>query len=177
MLLDLDRTAGFEVDLLRPIDGHVFVRPQQRAVGAVEHIGEAVPVEMRERFDLLTVDLHVGEHVLVDAVIVPLVKGRHLIGPNDLTGVDLAGEDGHRPFVVPLAAVALLVGFVSAADRWTPQTWVAGRGIDELQLRVVAEPSPKRRRRRSSNRRQDRSRCRGPCRRCHIADWPCWCPA
>ena len=104
----LDRAAGFQIDLLRPVDGHVFVRAQESAVRAIEHIGEAVAIEMRERFDLLPVDVHVGEYVLVDAVIVPLIEGRHLIGPDHLAGVDLAGEDGHRPFVVPLAVVALL---------------------------------------------------------------------
>ena len=85
MLGHLDRAAGLEVDLLGPVHGHIFVRAQQRAVGAVEHIGKAVAIEMRESFDLLTVDVHVSEHVLVDAVIVPLIEGRHLISPDCLT--------------------------------------------------------------------------------------------
>ena len=140
--LDLDGTAGLEIDLLGPVDGHELVGAQQRAVRAIEDVGEAVAVEVRERFDLLAVDVHVGEDVLVDAVIVPLVERRHLVGPDDLAGVDLAGENGHRPLVVPLAGVALLVGLVAAAIAGAPVTGVAGRPVDDLQLGIVAEPSP-----------------------------------
>ena len=144
MLAHLDRTPGLQVDLLGPVRRHVFVGAEQRAVGAIEHIGEAVAVEVREHFDLLAVDVHVGEDVLVDAVIVPLIEGRHLIGPDGLAGLDLAGENGQRPLVVELAGVALLVGLVRAAERWAPQAGVAGRVVDELVLGIVAVPAPSR---------------------------------
>ena len=67
-----------------------------------------------------------------------------MVGPDDLAGVNLAGKDGHRPFVVPFTGVALLVRFGPATIGRTPQTGVAGGCINELQLRIVAEPRPKR---------------------------------
>src|SRR5438309_8020825 len=75
MLLDLHRAAGLHVDLLGPVGGHVLGGAQQRAVGTVEHIGEAVAIEVHQDLARLAVDGRIFEHVLVDAVVVPLVNG------------------------------------------------------------------------------------------------------
>src|SRR5262249_61878526 len=65
-----------------------------------------------------------------DAVVVPLVVGRHLIDPLGHAGVGIAREDSHRPFVVT-----------------RPLTRVPGRGVartvvDEVQLRIIRDPAP-----------------------------------
>src|SRR5262249_34827888 len=86
----------------------------------------------------------VFEHVLVDAVVVPLIERRHLVNPDDLAGVDLAGEDAHRPLVVPLAAVAGLLRhrLSAAAVLRAPQSGIAAGSVDQLQVRIVAVPTP-----------------------------------
>ena len=117
MLRHFDRTAGLQVDLLGPVHGHKFVGAEQRAVGAVKNIGKAVAVEVRKSLALLAVDVHVSEDVLVDAVIVPLIERRHLVSPDGFTGVDFAGEDGHRPLVVPISVVALFCASGLAPQR------------------------------------------------------------
>src|SRR5690606_24954015 len=96
-----------------------------------------------ESLVFLAVDIEVvDENVLVHAVIVPLVERGHLVGPDHLTGVHLAGERGHRPLVVPFAGVALVVGLGAAAIRRRPVAGVAGRPVDELELGIVAAPGP-----------------------------------
>src|SRR5438105_9897961 len=142
MLLDLHRAAGLHVDLLGPVGGHVLGGAQQRAVGTVEHIGEAVAIEVHQDLARLAVDGRIFEHVLVDAVVVPLVERRHLVRPHHFAGVDLAREDGHGPLVVPFAVVALLVGLDTAAVGRAPQSGVAARRIHEVQPRIVAVGGP-----------------------------------
>src|SRR5262249_10887155 len=66
----------------------------------------------------------------IDAVVIPLVVGRHLIDPLGHASVGVARKDGHRPFVVT-----------------RPLTGVPGRGVaravvDEVQLRIVGDPTP-----------------------------------
>ena len=78
----------------------------------------------------MAVDLLVGEDHLVDAVIVPLVVGRHLIDPLDRAGVDVARPDGHRPLVVA-----------------GPLFRIPGRGISraiihQIEIGIVGIPTP-----------------------------------
>ena len=73
----------------------VLVGLQQRAVGAVQHIGKAVAVEVDQGLGGLSVHVGVGQDHFVDPVIVPLVVRRHLIHPLRDTGVGVAGEHGH----------------------------------------------------------------------------------
>src|SRR6185295_19997778 len=80
--------------------------------------------------------------VLVDAVIVPLIEGGHLVGPDRSTVLDVAGEDRHRPLVVKVAGIALFVGLVGATIGRAPQAGVTGRVVDDLQLWIVAIPTP-----------------------------------
>src|SRR2546423_434073 len=69
---------------------------------------------------------------------------RSLVPPDRLTRLELAREDRHRPLVVLLAGVAGLVSLLTAAIGRAPQAGVAGRGIDEVQLRIVAVEAPHR---------------------------------
>ena len=118
--------------------GSNLLRDQQFAGGAIERVAEAVAVEMRQQLAVLAVDLLVGEDHFVDAVVVPLVVGRHLIDPLGHAGVGVARPDGHRPFVVagPLLRI--------------PGRGIAGTVVDQVEFGVVGVPAPGRRRRRSS---------------------------
>src|ERR1700674_843680 len=142
MVTKLDRTARLHVDLLGPVHGNVFVGAEQSAVRAVEHIGKTVTIEVSQGLVLLAVDIHVGQHILVDAVIVPLIEGGHLIGKHGLAGVNLAAENRHRPLVVETTSVALFVGLVRATIGRAPQAGVTGRVVDHLELGVVTVPAP-----------------------------------
>jgi hypothetical protein len=66
----------------------------------------------------------------VDAVIVPLVVGRHLIDPLGLSVVRIAREDGHRPLVVARTLLGI------------PGRGVARTVIDEVQTGVIRQPAP-----------------------------------
>jgi hypothetical protein len=72
----------------------------------------------------------VEEDVLVDAVVIPLVVRRHLVGPLRHPGLRVPREDGHRPLVV----AGPLVGI--------PASGVSGAVVQEVQLGVVGVPSP-----------------------------------
>ena len=72
----------------------------------------------------------VGEHVLVDAVVVPRVVRRLLIRPRGLAGVRVPREDRHRVLVVARPLVGV------------PRSRVAGAVVEEVQLGVVAVPAP-----------------------------------
>ena len=141
------------VDAGRPIDRRIeLLRDEQFAGGPVERVAEAVAVEVGEQLAILAVDLLVGEDHLVDAVIVPLVVGRHLIDPLGHAGVEVARPNGHRPLVV--AGTLLRV----------PGRGIARAVIDEVQSRDHRNTSPRCRRRRSSIDRPPRSSGWNPCR-------------
>src|SRR4029079_3113138 len=144
MLAHLHRTTRLHVDLLGPVRRHVFRGAEQSAVSTVEHVSKAVTVEVGKSLPLLAVDIHVGQHVLVDAVIVPLIERRHLVCEDCRAVLDLAAENGHRPLVVETTSVALLMGLVRAAIGRAPQTGVTGRVVDHLQLGVISVPVPSR---------------------------------
>ena len=88
---------------------------------------------MDQNVPFLAVDLHaVDKDHLVDAVIVPLVVRRHLVEPLGHTGVGVTCENGHGIFVV-----------AGPLDR-IPGRGVAGAVVDQVELRVVGIPSPRR---------------------------------
>ena len=72
----------------------------------------------------------VGEDHLVDAVIVPLVVGRHLIDPLRHSVVGVAREDGHGPFVVARTLLRI------------PGRGIARAVVDEVQRRIIGHPAP-----------------------------------
>src|SRR5690606_31544435 len=87
---------------------------------------------MHERRNLLSFEVEVDKYVLVDAVIIPFVVRRHLIGPTRHACIQVACEDRHRPLVV------------SRTLRRIPGTRIAGAVISEIELRIVGIPPPRR---------------------------------
>jgi hypothetical protein len=84
----------------------------------------------------LTLDVDVGKNHFVDAVEVPLIEGRHLVGPARYPRVSVTGDDGHRPFLIDRLAVG------AGALHRVPSRRV-GRPVEEqVGLRIVGEPSP-----------------------------------
>ncbi len=163
MLCHLDRAARFEIDFFGPIRRDVFMSAQKRAIGTIKDIDETIPIEVDERLDSSTINVwHVNEDVFVDAVIVPLIEGGHLVGPDRFAGVGLAGENGHRPLVVPLAGVTarLRQRLLAAAIARAPQARVTRAVINVFQFWIVAVPAP-----RPHHRRFCSCRLRGMCER------------
>ena len=74
-----DRTAAVLVDVRRPVDLDEGVRGNRFAIGAVQHVHEAVLVGLDHHLAGLAADLEVGEHGFVGAVDVVHVIGRVLI--------------------------------------------------------------------------------------------------
>ena len=134
--LDADRPAVVRrslvhVDAGRPVHRRIeLLGDEQFAVGAIERVAEAVAVEVGQQLAILAVDLLIGEDHFVDAVIVPLVVGRHLIDPLGLAGVDVARPDRHRPLVV--AGTLLRV----------PGRGIARAVVHQVQFGIVGIPAP-----------------------------------
>jgi len=78
----------------------------------------------------LAIDGAVGQHALVDAVVIPFVMRSHLIGPGRDARIGIAGEDGGRPFVVarPLRGI--------------PSSRIATAVENQIELRIVGVPAP-----------------------------------
>ena len=101
-----DRPARLHVDFFRPVHAWIeLARLEKLPVAAIDEIGEAVAIEMRERRNGLATDLTVGEHHFIDAVVVPRVVRRHLIRPRRHASIRVTGEDGHGPLVVAWSLV------------------------------------------------------------------------
>ena len=125
--------------------GSNFSATSSSPVIAIQRVAEAVAVEMGQELAILSVDLLVGEDHLVDAVVVPLVVGRHLIDPLRHAGVGVARPDRHRPLVV------------AGTLRGVPGRGIARPVVHQVQLGIVGSTSPRSRRRRSSTGRPARS--------------------
>jgi hypothetical protein len=122
------------IDLGGPVDHRiVFFSDEELTVGPVECVGESTSIEMNENLPLCPADVLVGEDHLTDAVVVPPVVWRHPVNPSGVSGVDIAREDGHRPFVVarPLARI--------------PGAGIGGAVVDQVELGVVGVLSTGRR--------------------------------
>src|SRR5882724_7395239 len=120
----LDRGAGALAH--GPVDRAVGIGDDHLAVGPVDGVTDAVTVEVGEQ--LLAAALE--QHVLVHAVVVPLIVRCHLVGPDHLTGLGLAGEDGHGPLVVARTLIGV------------PGPRVANAVVEVVQLGVVGVPAP-----------------------------------
>src|SRR5256885_7660264 len=134
----LDRTAGGLVDALGPVDFHERLGRAQLAGLAIGRIEEAVAVGLHQRRDGLAADPQIGEHRLVDAVIVPHVGRRHLIGPGDSAGIGVE-RDLRGRVEVPVLAVLARVG---AARVRAPWSGVARAPVDEVELGIVRAHVP-----------------------------------
>src|SRR5262249_1010611 len=122
-----DRETGGQIDrLLGPVDRTISLTDDDLTVGAVDRVGEAVTIEVRQQ--LLAALFERG--VLVDPVITALIGRRHVVAPLHLTVVRVPGENGHRPLVVARTLVGV------------PRAGVTGAVVEEVQLGVVAVPAP-----------------------------------
>ena len=98
-----DRTARFEIDAARGIDGPERIRGQHGAGVPFDHIHIAVSIDMDEHLLHLAVERHVEQDLLVDAVIVVLIVRGILVVPTRRAGRGVARKDARRPFVVARA--------------------------------------------------------------------------
>ena len=123
--------VGVHFHMGGPVHGRIELFGHQQFAGfTVKRIAKAVTIEVGQQLARLAVDLLVGQDVLVDAVKVPFVMGRHLIEPLGHAGIGVAGHDGHRPLVV------------ARTLRRVPGRGVAGAVIDQVQVRVIGIPAP-----------------------------------
>ena len=142
VLLDDLRTPVLRAVLVHhdaggPVDLRVeLVGDQQLAGHAIERVAEAVAVEVDESLARLAATVDVGEDHLVDAVIVPLVERRHLVGPLRHAGVDVTGDDRHGPFLIDRLAVR-----AGALNR-VPGRRIGGAVEDQVGLGIIREPAP-----------------------------------
>ena len=126
------RRGLVHVDAGGPVDRRIVLfGDEQFAVDAVERVGQAVAIEVRQHLARLAADLLVGEDHFVDAVIVPLVVRRHLVDPAGLAGVDVAREDCHRPAIVTGALLRI------------PGRGIAGPVVHQVQLGIERVPAPR----------------------------------
>src|SRR5690606_643011 len=132
LLRVLDRPAGPLVAALRPVHRPVRLGDPDLARLPVQRVGEAVAVAVDQRPTHPAVDLLVDQDVLVDAVVVPRVVRRHLVGPARLTRIGVARPDRHRPLVVARPLIRV------------PGAGVARAVVEEVQLGVVRVPAPRR---------------------------------
>src|SRR5215472_2254132 len=104
--------------------GSYFAATRRLAVGPVERVREAVPIEVYEQLSRRPADALVDEDHFVNAVVVPFVVRRHLVHPPGHSCIDIAREDGHRPFVVsrPLTRI--------------PRSGIGGAVVYEVELGI-----------------------------------------
>ncbi len=127
-----DRPPRLHVEAARPVLIGEVLGHQDLAVRAIERIGIGVAVEVNERLAHFAVNRHVEQHRLVDAVIVPLVVRRELIGPLRHSGVRVAREHRARPQIV------------SGPLRRNARARIGRAIVDQLELRVVGDEAPRR---------------------------------
>ena len=72
--------------MARPVHLLERICRQQFAVDAVDHVEEAVAIELHDHLALLPADIDVGVDQLPAGVIVVGIVGRELVVPDDLAG-------------------------------------------------------------------------------------------
>ena len=137
-----------------PVDLDVRVRGDQLAVGAVQHVQEAVLVGLDHHLPRLAADLDIGEHVLVGAVHVVHVIGRVLKITDDFTGLRPDREHAGRVQAVHALARPGIVGLR-----------IARAPVDEVELGISTSRSATSARRPASRRRCSGARSRNRARR------------
>src|SRR6185437_16976363 len=113
--------------VLGPVDGAIRVADEDLTIGAVDGVGDAVPVEVGEQ--LLAAVLE--QDVLVHAVVVPLIVRGHLVGPDHRAVIRLPREHGHRPLVVARPLVRI------------PGARVTDAVVEVVEFGIVAVPAPR----------------------------------
>ena len=119
----LDRPA-VGADLLRPGLVHERLGVKELAVGAIEHVEEAVAIGHHHDLARLAGDREVGEHRNLVRVPVVRVVRRELEVPLQRAGVGVERDERARVEVVALAIVAVEIG-----------VRIAGAPVDEVAAR------------------------------------------
>jgi hypothetical protein len=139
----------FQIDLLRPIHRHERLRGDQLAVGAIDHVEEAVLRRLHQHLARLAIDAQIREHDVLSRGEVPRLARRRLVVPHVLAGVGLERDDGAQEQIVAAAGAAVLL---------VPRRAIAGADVQQIELRIVGHRIPDRcRRRRASTTRRARS--------------------
>jgi hypothetical protein len=125
-----DRSTGFLVDSVRPVDLHERVGRDELAGRALDHVQEPVAVRMHDNLARGSVGGDLGQDPLVDAVVVERIAGRHLEAPNHLAGLGLHGED------------RIGVEVVAFAIERIPRRRIAGTPEHEIEFRIVGTGDP-----------------------------------
>ena len=109
---------------------HVGVGGKQFAVGAIEHVEEAVAVGVHQHLGRLAVDVDRGKHHLGDRIVVERIVRRELVVPLDLSGLGIKRQ--HRAGVEVVARPA---GGIERAR-------IADAPIDRVQFRIERAGDP-----------------------------------
>ena len=131
--LDLDGSAGLQVDALGPGDRGVGVGRDQLPGGPVDHVEETVLRGLHQHLAGLAADVQVRQHDVLGGRVVPALARGRLVVPDILARVRLEGQDGRDEQVVALAVRALLV---------VPGRAVADAEVDDVQGRVIGHGVP-----------------------------------
>ena len=99
-LRDLHRPPRLHVDVGRPRHLGEGLRRDQRAVGPVQHVEEAVLRGMHEDLPLHAVEDEIGQDDVHVGVVVPRLPGRRLIVPEVVAGVGIQRHDGRQEEIV-----------------------------------------------------------------------------
>ena len=130
----LDRAAGLEIHVARPVHFRDRLRRDQFPVAAVDHVEEAVLRGVHERLDLAALDAEVRQDDVHVRVVVPgLARGR-LVVPAVLAGVGVEGEHRAEEQVVPATR---------APDLLVPGRAVAGADVDGIELWIIGKSVPR----------------------------------
>jgi hypothetical protein len=85
---------------------------------------------MHEHLTLQAGNSNVSQDHFIDAIVVPLIVGRHLINPLGFASVHIACEDSRRPAIV------------TRTHTRVPVCWVARTVIEEIEFWVIGVPTP-----------------------------------
>ena len=130
----LDRTAGLEIDMRRPVDVVlIFVGRDQLARLAVDDIEEAVLRRLHDDLAVLAVDLQLGKHQRLRGGVVPCLAGSRLVVPDIFAGLGLDREDGRQEQVVLGRGVAQAL---------VPGRAVADADIHDVEIGIVRHAIP-----------------------------------
>src|ERR1700744_4815151 len=127
-----DGPPGLEIDVENGVDVAVWLGRNDLAALAVHHVEMTVAVRMQQHLARGAVDRPVDQDLLVDPIVIVLVMRVILQRPFGGAGIGIACEQRRSPFVV--ARTLLLV----------PWARIAGAVVDQVQVRIVSDPSPHR---------------------------------
>ena len=107
-------------------------RADERAVGAVESVVEAIATEVAKNLARLAVDRDVVEHLRADFVVIELIVWRVLEIPDDLAGVGVDGQGRVRVKIVarPILGIEHRSRLAGAPVHQVGR-WVVGSDIPE----------------------------------------------